>query len=281
MFSESYKKATQFTKPLVISVRYFDGSVESSCAAYIVLNKEGWVLTAAHALESYLIYKEQSKKMEEYESAVTEIRSDASLNDKQKRKKISKLSPDKNWVTHHSFWWGNIASGFEEIKFHETADLALIKLSGFAPEEGTSYPKFNNSELQAPGTSLCKLGFPFHYIPTEFKDGKFVLQEGAIPIPFFPLDGILTRIVIGREEGQLPQFIETSTPGLRGQSGGPVFDREGIVWGMQSLTQHFPLGFSPNIRGTVEHQFLNVGWAVHSKQIIKFLGDNNVDVDVA
>lgn len=68
-------------------------------------------------------------------------------------------------------------------------------------------------------------------------------------------------------DGPRPNFplalIETSSPGLKGQSGGPIFDKEGTVFGIQSRTMHFPLGFAPPVQdGTArhkEHQFINVG----------------------
>jgi hypothetical protein len=37
------------------------------------------------------------------------------------------------------------------------------------------------------------------------------------------------------------KFIETSTPGLRGQSGGPLFDAKGEIWGIQSRTNFLEL----------------------------------------
>lgn len=41
-------------------------------------------------------------------------------------------------------------------------------------------------------------------------------------------------------------FIETSTPRLRGQSGGPIFDVNGAIWAIQSQTHHLKLGFGDN-----------------------------------
>jgi len=75
--------------------------------------------------------------------------------------------------------------------------------------------------------------------------------------------------------------LETSTPGLRGQSGGPIFDTKGTIWALQSRTSHFPLGFSPKVKkdgkDIEENQFLNVGWGVHAELIAAFLKDNGVD----
>ena len=80
-------------------------------------------------------------------------------------------------------------------------------------------------------------------------------------------------------------FIEVSTPGLRGQSGGPVFDTEGRVCGIQSHTSSLPLGFSPKIEHgghkTVENQFINVGFASHVKEVLDLLRDNGIRVTVA
>lgn len=278
MFSKAYAKATQFTKPLVASLRYFDGTVESSCAAFIVLNSEGWAITAAHALETQFAFEEHQKQLANYTKEVEAIQSESGLNDKQKRKKMGKLDPKREWIVEHSFWWGQDGVTAAEIQFHPTADLALVKLTGLDSSVAT-FPVFKNPETFSVGSSLCKLGFPFHYIPSTYEDGKFVLQEGALPIPFFPMEGMYTRTIISRDgETQRPQFIETSTPGLRGQSGGPIFDIEGNIWALQSLTQHYPLGFSPQLRDTVEHQFLNVGWGIHGQVILDFLKEKNVTV---
>lgn len=100
------------------------------------------------------------------------------------------------------------------------------------------------------GTSLCKLGFPFHSNEPTFDEQKgFVLPPGSFPIPIFPIDGIYTRTVNIESNGAKPyplMFIETSTPGLRGQSGGPIFDVNGAIWAIQSQTHHLKLGFGDN-----------------------------------
>ena len=79
-------------------------------------------------------------------------------------------------------------------------------------------------------------------------------------------------------------LLETSSPGLRGQSGGPIFDTDGRVWALQSRTTHLPLGFSPEVevngKEVTEHQFLNVGWGVHSETIIDFANLHGVAVTV-
>jgi len=136
-----------------------------------------------------------------------------------------------------------------------------------------------------PGTSLCRLGFPFHELKTSFNEekGNFELPPEVLPVPLFPLEGIFTRNVLGgkSKDGRYEiKFLETSSPGLKGHSVGPVFDTNGTVWAIQSRTQHFPLGFSPKVirdgKEVEEHQFLNVGWGIHPEVIVSFLQDNGI-----
>ena len=76
-----------------------------------------------------------------------------------------------------------------------------------------------------------------------------------------------------------------STPGLRGQSGGPLFDRNGFVYGMQYATNHLHLGFdmknkeitSEGKKISVTNQpFLHVGHCVHVDRIKEFLRQHNI-----
>jgi hypothetical protein len=100
------------------------------------------------------------------------------------------------------------------------------------------------------GTSLCKLGFPFHEFKAQFDSAssQFIISD---PVTFvrYPLDGILTRYINfeAPDKSRTAKFVEMSSPGLRGQSGGPWFDVNGVVWGLQSRTQHLALGFSPQV----------------------------------
>lgn len=76
------------------------------------------------------------------------------------------------------------------------------------------------------------------------------------------------------------KFIETSTPGLRGQSGGPIFDADANVWAIQSRTMSLPLGFSPVVKQgnkeIIEHQFMHVGWGSHVEEVIRMLTDRQI-----
>jgi S1-C subfamily serine protease len=176
------------------------------------------------------------------------------------------------WITNQSVWWGIDGIDFDIIHYDFEADLAVAKLKGdLAKLNFAAYPTFANPKTTlANGASLCRLGFPFHEVTGGFDDGsKQFAIDNMPPLSIFPNEGIHTRIGIFEDVKAQRQIhhVETSSAGLRGQSGGPVFDVNGTVWGIQSKTASLPLGFAPKIKHNgkeiTEHQFMHVGLAVH------------------
>ena len=174
---------------------------------------------------------------------------------------------------------------FTNIQVDHAADLALVKLAGPIDKLNTTiFPTFANPATPIrQGTSVCRLGYPFHDVKALFDAN---LQAFSIPdlpaLVSFPNDGIITRNVMVEDKphNRTIHFLETSSAGLRGQSGGPLFDAKGNVWGLQSRTSHFPLGFTPKVKHEgkefIEHQFMHVGWAVHVSHIRALLDNFKV-----
>jgi len=50
MFANALKSVSVYTFPVIISQRFYDEKVKCSCATFIILNEEGWILTSAHVL---------------------------------------------------------------------------------------------------------------------------------------------------------------------------------------------------------------------------------------
>jgi hypothetical protein len=137
-----------------------------------------------------------------------------------------------------------------------------------------------------PGKSLCRLGYPF----PEFKNFDYDAAAdeirwtttGRIDTPPFPIEGMVTRH-LADAAGNIIGF-EMSTPGLRGQSGGPVFDIDGRVWGMQAATGHLDLDFDVNMevvggglkKQVKESAILHVGHCVHVNVLKQFMRDNGI-----
>jgi hypothetical protein len=232
------------------------------------------------------------------------IEADLGLDKKAKRQQLLSLSPistgsnDRCSIFVPPFQNTKVVDigflDFQDAAFGDVVDLAFARLDPFDPASVTGYPVFKNpSKDFVQGTSLCKLGFPFHSFQPTYDEAKstFLLPKEALPMPRFPIEGIFTRQVeveVPDLPEQLPfpiRYVETSTPGLRGQSGGPTFDVQGRLWALQAKTQHYPLGFDPQIPGGKknerEHQFLNVGLGVHAETIIGILNLHKIDYEVS
>lgn len=66
MFAQACKRATCFTRPVVISRRYFDRSTDCGCGAFVVINDEGWIVTAAHLLSAYGRIQQDAEEIVRY-----------------------------------------------------------------------------------------------------------------------------------------------------------------------------------------------------------------------
>jgi hypothetical protein len=166
-------------------------------------------------------------------------------------------------------------------------DLALLKFKNYTKLLCDKFPTFakDGSELK-PGKNICRLGYPFPEF-TNFEFDKHAdelrwTNKGRQTTPFFPMEAMVTRR-IANDDGIFG--FELSTPGLKGQSGGPAFDADGRIWGMQAATKHLDLQFDVNkdvFRAgrkvhVTEHAFLHVGQCVHIDILKDFMRKNSVD----
>jgi hypothetical protein len=287
MFTNAYKIASQFTAPVIQSIRYFDGKVESGIGSFILLNNSGWILTAAHIVAGLNTFRQHQLEITVYHNKEAAILANGQLNAKQKRHRIDSLKKNSKWITNISYWWGADGVMINAFNVAPVADLAVGQINNYNGGPNQIYPRFKRTSDDFLGKSLCKLGFPFYNVKTQWDQatGNFSIPQDIFPVPRFPIDGIGARfnVVIG-PNNQTAKFIETTSPGLKGQSGGPIFDAEGNICAMQSRTNHFPLGFNPEIsvngKPVTENQFLNVGVGITTETILPFLSDNNVLVDI-
>lgn len=278
MFADACEKAAGFTRPVIISTRQYDGKVIANCGTFIIINEDGWIITAGHMFDSFVKYQSDMKKIEEIKK----------LNES--RIKVpgspdNRIKMDPEWLTNHSFWWGYDGVKLIDVYVNRQLDLAVGKMYPFKPEWVREYPVFRDGDTIRPGTSLCRLGFPFVQVESEFDEtfNTFRIKKGVLPLPLFPNDGIHTRNAMkGKtKDGNYDMlYVETSSPGLKGQSGGPIYDKNGHIYAMQVQTSHIALGFHPTVefegKRVVENQFINVGIGVHGKIIQQVLMDRKV-----
>ncbi len=255
--------------------------------------------TCLHITEVITNGVQSEANARQLEAEKNRINADASLSNAQKRRQINALPKLKKAdVDRIAVIWGintgGIQTGVQQFYGVPPIDLAIGKLDPFDPAWVTEYPELKDPAKNfSAGASLCRSGYPFHSImPTwDANLNGFVLPQNAIPIPTFVIDGILTRLV-NVEAPHIPgpppfpmKLFETSSPGLRGQSGGPVFDKNGAIWGLQTDTVSYALGFEPEVPhsspGQKVHQFLNVGRCIHVESIIGLLSQNGIKYDLS
>ena len=266
---------------MVIAVRRWNGHVASGAGAFVVLNDDGWIVTAAHTFDLWQTAERDAPLVAEHLAKVAEVEADSSLRAEAKNRQLKRLRGEAkaDWITHHSFWWAQDGVSIRDLTLVGDADIAVGRLDPYAPATGAQYPTIKNPAVgMRQGRSLCRLGFPFHQIDVKFDraTSAFAMSQ---QFTFFPLDGIFTRTVevASSAAGKYPlKFVETSSPGLMGQSGGPLFDVGARIWGIQSRTKHVALGFK-----TVENQVINLGDAVHCETLVAILTDLGVPFDLS
>lgn len=290
MFSQANEIASEYTRPVIISQRFYDKTVECGCGAFVILNKDGWIASVAHILNSFFLHQQHTKEIEAFHKQIDAMKKDPKLNEKQRARMIKRVKTNPKWIVNHSFWWSVDGVELKDVKMIGEADLMVGRLEPFNPTTVKNYPILKNPQTTPVGTSLCKLGFPFHEIKATFDEptNSFSIAPGVLPLPRFPIEGIYTRNAnVGKsKDGKYDiRFLETSSPGLRGQSGGPIFDVKGQIWAIQSHTRHLPLGFSPKVlrdkKEVEENQFLNIGMGVHVDVLVAFLNDNGIQFNLS
>lgn len=287
MFKIAIQEALRWTSPIMSIVRYIDDTeVVPGAATLMVVNADGWILTCKHVLQELLAGDHISRRRIAFLGDKTALGARPSHNALKKLKAKHGYDAEPAYELLHQISIADTFTGFD-YHAHPECDLALIRLKGFSQLRTTGFPTFSGAaDPPAHGEMLCRVGFPFpefshfHYDAATDSIGWNAGQH--TPTPFFPLEGMVTRHVRG-PSGSVLGF-EMSTPGLRGQSGGPVVDAQGVVHGMQSATAHHDLNFDvkaqvrrgPKKQMVTSTPFLHVGHAVSAHVMTSFMSANGI-----
>ncbi|HEX7906410.1 MAG TPA: trypsin-like peptidase domain-containing protein [Chitinophagaceae bacterium] len=290
MFVNAIEEVGKFTRPIhTITRNYKETLVNPGAATLFFVNEEGCAITCKHVIDlvgnrqaindQYAKFKEEKSKIGKNNNYNQRIKA---LEEAYKYKADSLIQLKEFFVgvsTDPTLTYRWIS--------HPRHDLSIIVFENFKNPAYQSCARFiKDSTALKQGKYLCRLGFPFPEF-TNFQynatnDDIEWTNTGKIETPRFPIEGMLTRHIMKDNE---IAGIELSTPGLRGQSGGPLFDQQGIVCGMQSGTNHLHLGFDmKNAEIKINDRFikvnnqpfLNVGHCVHVDIIKNFLKENNI-----
>ena len=288
MFVEAIEKASRFTRPVHGIHRYFGSTeVHPSTATLFFVNDEGWALTCRHVAQQIHAGGEFGKRFETFKAERDSI---TGKHQKQREKELAKKHGfGADTVVELKSCFVNCIEGSLNVKvFTDTDfDVALLQFQGYENLLVTDFPTFAAAgDSLRQGRFLCRLGFPFpeftNYAYDEATDSIAWTSEGREDTPRFPIEGMVTRHILGNTS--VTAGFELSTPGLRGQSGGPAFDAEGRVWGMQCATAHLDLDFDVDLKvnrqGKSKHvresAILHVGHCLHVNVLKDFMRRHSV-----
>ena len=288
MFEKAILETAGFTRAIHSISRNFGSSqIQRGSATLFFVNNEGYALTCKHVAQ-WLSHADQINQ--KYNSF---LRQSKELSGGQRSVLAKKLGLKPETTSEMRITFVDCVDQIKNMKFilHPVYDLALIKFEGF---EKTLFPnvakfKKDHADIQ-PGAMLCRLGFPF----PEFSNFHLNTQNQCLEwtnsgnkrSPRFPIEGMLTRF-LGDKNGKV-YGMEMSTPGLRGQSGGPLFDASGKVCGMQSRTKHLHLGFDIEEKAIIAHgkakkvndyAFIHLGECIHVSVIKDFMRTSQVSFE--
>lgn len=289
MFVNAIKEVSKFTRPLqTITRTYGNKHITPGLSSLFFVNEMGTAVTCKHVSQLIVASDQINKRFSDFKNEVAKLPKDASFKRNLKGLEL-KYNFKKNSTTQlkHSFM--GAVDRFDQItvKQHPKYDLAIVQLKGFNEIQYSGFARFlkDTSKIEQ-GKQLCRLGFPF----PEFNNFKYEETQDDIQfdktkkamVPIFPIDGIVTRNIAENNE---IMGVEMSTPGLKGQSGGPLFDKNGVVYGMQQSTKHLHLGFDVEdkellIKGEKkkinDYAFLHLGQCIRVDIIKDFLKKNQV-----
>ena len=289
MFVEAIEEVDQFTRPIHFILRYYAGSdIVPGTATLFFVNEDGYAITCGHVARQILYANSIYENYLKFQAEVRRFEKDPGMAyQRQLLETKFKINPDS--VIRIIFNFINCVSGHKglSVHLHPTQDLAIIQFRDFDSVKYKGFATFlKDSKAVKPGKYLCRLGYPFpeftNYHYNKSRNDIEWTKEGRVNTPVFPIDGIVTRHI---GEANEVVGIEMSTPGLRGQSGGPLFDKNGLIYGMQSSTRHLHLGFDQVNREVItegqrkrvsNYPFLNVGQCVHVELIKQFLREKRV-----
>jgi len=289
MFIDAIEKAGQFTRPIHSIIRTYGGQkIIPGTATLFFVNESGYAVTCKHVIDLLVKSDPINTHYNNFRNERNKLSNDGKYKMHVKGLELKyKLNSETVIQIKNSFVdCVSAFSGFTS-HIHPEYDLAIIKFNDYATKHYSGHAIFRKSSTAIKqGEFLCRLGFPFpEFNNFQFNEAKDEIEwtnTGNNGSPRFPTEGMVTRFLADKNK---LYGIELSTPGLKGQSGGPLFDKNGNVCGMQFSTKHLHLGFDivetevivdNKPKKISDYSFIHLGQCIHADVIKDFLKEKNV-----
>jgi S1-C subfamily serine protease len=228
MFSKAIAEAKEYTRSVIPIFKFANGKVESTVGTFIHIDDAGHILSARHI--------------------------------------FTKGSEDE--IDQFSFIFDRQYTQAESIAEDVPNDLKLLRLRDYKPGSIKVFPKFLKGTVGelSNGTQLVRLGYPlgnpYSNVAVTWDEAKkhFHWDADNTKLTCFHSDGFITGYADRENDVRL---LETSSPALLGQSGGPVLTAQGVVVGLQSRNSVFESLVNPPVE---------TGLAASHIAIARFLG---------
>ncbi len=289
MFENSIETVANFTRPINTIIRTYGGKqIIPGSATLFFVNKEGYAITCKHVADMLANADKINHTHAAFKNERDALPKDGKYKMRLKGLEIKYKYTDDTVVQIKNMFVDCVDTmSSYTCHAHATQDLAIIKFNDYQTLHYTGNAVFlKDTATIRQGNFLCRLGFPFpeftNFKYNESADDIEWTSTGLQASPRFPIEGMVTRFLA--ESNQITG-IEMSTPGLRGQSGGPLFNNKGIIYGMQFSTKHLHLGFDlvdnevlidNKIKKVSNYSFIHLGQCVHADVIKSFLAEHNV-----
>jgi hypothetical protein len=147
----------------VLSYRTVSGRCAAGIGSLVIVNDEGWALTAGHIIEQCDQLASGHAALTKYETDMAAINADRSLGAQEREKRISALGPQSpNAIRNFFFWWGRDGVELADVTVVDDFDLAVGRLVPFDPSSIATYPVLKDPAKGVdPGTSLARWAFRF------------------------------------------------------------------------------------------------------------------------
>lgn len=191
---------------------------------------------------------------------------DRSLSEKERQQRLRQIGAKKPVVEQALVIWGHndavVVNGVDS----NNLDLSAFKIGNLHVPPNYQRPRFRSEAVKA-GEILCRTGYPLLQDKLEIVwDGNKFVANGWPAL--FVNSGLVSRFL----NGPHGRIIEIDSPGLSGQSGGPLFDHGGGICGIQHRTTHYPLGFE-----TTPQTYFHVGQAIDVSSVREFLDSAGIE----